>query len=726
MLAKELIDRIERLGLLDQEIIEALREQLQQSGARVTPEAVAKLLVDNGQLTSFQATKLIGELRQSEYETPEPDLTDGIFPGDEVMAAEVIDDGVMEAVPVPADVTPVATAAPVGEAMPVDPATRPVRRRPPPPNDNVWDSFKIYGWAGIIVLLLLIGGAIYWILNQEGVDAAYARADEYYKMQRFDDAQVEFADFLESYPSDPKHSSSARVKITMAKLYKAASFTQEPWKGTEVAVKELPKIIQEPGLDNERADLADLLVDIADNITNEADKASDTKRKKMLLDKLEKHDVLIDDPAYIPGSLRTALAVKIKGVEESRGRVARDISRNVRLDKATQEMEAALAKQETKQAYDIRSALLQDFPELYDNERLQKLIIGASEIQQNLVAPATNLPKVSKGSANVDPVKTIVLTTQSGRRAPGLAGEVFYLRAGGSVMAFDGETGGLRWRRFVGYAEDLPPVRIFGDSGVLLSDSQTDSILRCDSEKGDVIWRAEIGERFLRPTSLRDSLFVTTPSGTILHQDVNSGDTKWAARIPQSLTAPPGINREREAQKVYQAGGHSNIYVLDLNNGSCVESFYLGHGAGTIAVPPVPLLGHVFVIENVDASEALVHILRVDPDGTNMRIAQPPVRLTGNVIEPAEIIRNRLAILTDRGQVKILDIEVTAAEKQVTESAVQQPFYDQPTATKMAFSDAMLWITGTQIGRYDLQYSSGRIVGKWNKHDGDAFIGRPM
>ena len=41
MLANELIDRLERLGLLDQEIIEALREQLVQGGTRVTPEAVA-------------------------------------------------------------------------------------------------------------------------------------------------------------------------------------------------------------------------------------------------------------------------------------------------------------------------------------------------------------------------------------------------------------------------------------------------------------------------------------------------------------------------------------------------------------------------------------------------------------------------------------------------------------------------------------------------------------
>jgi hypothetical protein len=66
MLVRELIDRLEASGLLDHEIIEALRQQLEESGARVTPEAVVKLLVDNGHLTRFQATKLIGDLRATD------------------------------------------------------------------------------------------------------------------------------------------------------------------------------------------------------------------------------------------------------------------------------------------------------------------------------------------------------------------------------------------------------------------------------------------------------------------------------------------------------------------------------------------------------------------------------------------------------------------------------------------------------------------------------------
>ena len=95
MLANELIDRLERLGLLDQEIIEALREQLVQGGTRVTPEAVAKLLVDNGHLTRFQATKRIGELRRGEYRSDSGGSSELV---EEVAEPEILPDEEAEAV----------------------------------------------------------------------------------------------------------------------------------------------------------------------------------------------------------------------------------------------------------------------------------------------------------------------------------------------------------------------------------------------------------------------------------------------------------------------------------------------------------------------------------------------------------------------------------------------------------------------------------------------------
>ena len=166
MLASDLLDRLERLGLLDQEIIEALREQLSQSGARVTPEKIAQLLVENGQLTRFQATKLIGELRSDEYpeeavEQPEPveelDLLDA--DGDADFAHPVEEAGELWADAEPADQAAWAANDPAAEAMPEDAEatarprkinkTKKVRDQ----SKSVWDSFKIYGVAGIVILL---------------------------------------------------------------------------------------------------------------------------------------------------------------------------------------------------------------------------------------------------------------------------------------------------------------------------------------------------------------------------------------------------------------------------------------------------------------------------------------------------------------------------------------------------------------------------------------------
>ena len=62
MLAEKLIARLERQGLLEEKVIAELREQIADSRFAITPEAVAKLLVDNGHLTTFQARKLVGEL----------------------------------------------------------------------------------------------------------------------------------------------------------------------------------------------------------------------------------------------------------------------------------------------------------------------------------------------------------------------------------------------------------------------------------------------------------------------------------------------------------------------------------------------------------------------------------------------------------------------------------------------------------------------------------------
>ncbi|MEC8475298.1 MAG: serine/threonine protein kinase, partial [Planctomycetota bacterium] len=292
MLANELIDRLERLGLLDQEIIEALREQLVQGGTRVTPEAVAKLLVDNGHLTRFQATKLIGELRSGEYQSDSDGSSELV---EEVADLEILPDD--EAEPVEEVVEEVAASyeaestvydadADVEEVVAVeavavgaldeDPTGPEPSARPKPKHKKAdseksqWDSFKIYGFIGIIAGLLLIGGGITFVLTREDADQVIAKANEQYDNQNYDAAQKMYQSFIESFGNENQYSSLARSRMIMTELYKAAEFRQKPEEAVAVEKEKLPLVADEEGMNEERGNLAALMVDIAANIADAA------------------------------------------------------------------------------------------------------------------------------------------------------------------------------------------------------------------------------------------------------------------------------------------------------------------------------------------------------------------------------------------------------------------------------------------------------------------------
>jgi len=67
-LGRKVLDLAEQQGLLDSQAIADLRRQVEQSKFIITPEAIAKVLVDQGHLTPFQARKLVAQALG-----PEPD-----------------------------------------------------------------------------------------------------------------------------------------------------------------------------------------------------------------------------------------------------------------------------------------------------------------------------------------------------------------------------------------------------------------------------------------------------------------------------------------------------------------------------------------------------------------------------------------------------------------------------------------------------------------------------
>lgn len=731
MLANELIDRLERRGLLDQEIIEALREQLTEGGARVTPEAVAKLLVDNGQLTRFQASKLIGELRSPDYEDVVEAVDDDLasFGDDVLMVDEVFDAEPFDAEPVVAvavDAEPVdAVAMENGDGRERPRPKRPSGRVAPPEHKSVWDSFKIYGYLGIIGFLAIAGYGFYFILSKASADEVIDAANKQYNSQSYQPAQDAYISFLAQFGEDNQYSSLARTRIGMSEIYRSSQMT-DPTEGLRKAKEVLPRIIDEPGMNDERGNLGALLVDIAESIAKEASKATETTEKQRLLDELDEQWTLIDNPNYMLTSMKTTLEGRLLQVTEARNRVQRDIVRNIRLDETEAAMKQSLASKDTKKAYDLRKSLLRDFPELSVDPRLTVLVSEASSIQETLVAPSKDQPEPITAPVEEGSLKSIVLTNRVEVRPPlpGLQDQIFYLRAGGSVLAFSVYDGQLLWRKFTGYGEDHTPIRLDDGRSVLLTDLNQNEVQSYRGQDGQLQWRLKIGEPFVDPVAGKDSILISVESGRLVSLDSETGDTNWVTQLPQTISAPAGI--DDKLNRVYLPGDHSNLYVLDSKTGKSVESFYTAHEAGTIAVAPVSLLGHLFVIENAGADYANLHVLRMDSEGGGLKVAQQPFRLTGNVLVPPVIQQRRMIVLTDRGQVAVFDIEPTAEGEQVSKIAEQVASYEKPTLTHMAVGRSQMWITGTRIGRYELQINTGRVVFDWGKEEGDTFIGQPL
>lgn len=219
MSALQFINMLESKGLLDPEIIAELHRQVEQSKARVTPEAIAKVLVENGQLTRFQATKLVTELNEKlgstaqdattalrggkpiESAPSKSDSVDDLLPPDEPAEAEVV-----ESVEVVEEVVEV--VAPIAESRSsknkkskssaassvfdeAQPAAKPPKPSRDPLKKSPWESFGIVGVSFILLLLIILFVPLYiWFARGSAKDE-FAIAEELYKNRDYERAPPE-------------------------------------------------------------------------------------------------------------------------------------------------------------------------------------------------------------------------------------------------------------------------------------------------------------------------------------------------------------------------------------------------------------------------------------------------------------------------------------------------------------------------------------------------------
>jgi outer membrane protein assembly factor BamB/TolA-binding protein len=756
MSAGQFISLLEEQGLLDPEVIGELRRSTAESKGRITAESLSKLLVENGQLTRFQATRLISQLheKQGVRETEDstiapssPELADelDLLPENETQGNQPLEAIVIGA-PVKADVVSPDDVFEIEDKSVEDDSrsftdshasfssdssyVKPVKIAAP--QRNQWDAFRIWGVGFVLsVLIVALTWLVFWLMSGSASEF-YTQAQQTYESGDYEVAIQQFTSYVSKYPKHD-NASTAKVITVIAKIRQANEQLGDPAKAIEVAEAILPSIVNETGLSNTgiRSDLASALVKVGEKMLTRAESAKTTEDRKKLMEIMDRHLITMRNPQFIPNADRLTNEIRLKTIEEERARILRDIQRSEDLVVAVTKMKEALDKSDVNGAYQARREITRRYPQLETEGQLLDLQKKATELQRQAVKAASSSPTIVDLKSNASLGRSVLLfkqniTSKKNADSPSLDPEtILFVKAKGSIYGLRGTDGQVLWRRYVGFENVSEPIRISNEarSDCLIVIPDRNVLARLSGQDGTSLWEIDFGAKIVHPQIDGNAIFVATTDGRVTAIDLETAQSKWSKQLPQKLNV--GVAGSLNKPTRYVAGDHSNIYVLGRGDGVCNEVYFLGHSVGTIAVPPIHSLGLFFVFENYEAESSRIHIFKTNEQGAGIERCQAPVAMKGHITIPPSLDGRRLVVMTDLGETVAFDVEPASDKNKLNRVAGLEKNESRPRSAWPLVIGNDLWVASNRFAHFQIQVSGQRLVRDWVIEDEDQFVGKP-
>jgi outer membrane protein assembly factor BamB len=588
-----------------------------------------------------------------------------------------------------------------------------------------WDSTLMYAGGGGLVLLLIIGLVLWYTLTRGTAAELLQAADEAYRSGSYSQAIPNYERFLDSYPDDP-NVSLARVRIGTARIRQVLEGSKDKQPALRAVEETLPTIENEAAFDEARAELASILPEIAEGFSQPAKTEPDMKKAQALVDLAEQAMKLVNNPGYIPTSLRKPVETRIENITEDIELAKRNINQSKRLAEAVADIRQAVQAGNTVEAYTVRRRLLGEYPGLDQNAQLVEAVLAIAQRERDLVKAVEDPVAAATEDHPSAAEFRVALASRRGAGKPGNDQQMVCFLARGSIYGLQASTGQLKWRRGVGYDTLANPQPLARQPGadVIAVDSQHQELLRLKGETGQLVWRTPLGERFCEPVVKGAQILVATQGGRVLDIDAETGNATGQVKIPQALQIGPGPS---DKGHLYQVGEHSNVYVLDEATLECKEVYYLGHKPGSVAAPPVLALGHLFLVENSGADFSDMHVLATDANGLALKPAIKPIRLQGRVQVPLLLNAARVLVVTDLGAIRVFEVNTANAKTPVAD--IVEPVvasYKTAVTGYPVFDSGRLWVGDERFTKYDVQTSRNRLIRQWIKDERDVFVAPPQ
>ncbi|MEX2027814.1 MAG: hypothetical protein WEH44_10935, partial [Pirellulaceae bacterium] len=231
-------------------------------------------------------------------------------------------------------------------------------------------------------------------------------------------------------------------------------------------------------------------------------------------------------------------------------------------------------------------------------------------------------------------------------------------------------------------------------------------------------------QRFTPPVVSSEQVYLNTADGRLIEVNLATGQSQRQLKLPQTPSVSPAYDA-REF-KLFQLGKHSSLFVLDADRFTCTETYYLGHKAGAILVPPVTVLGHVLVTESPSDDYSLIHTLAFDAETKKLKSVAEPIRLKGRVVVPLQVDRSRAVVVTDQGQVKVIQVEPANKERPVRDMGTGSAGGRFQGMTYFALAPGQVFVTSDRVSCLEIQATSSELKSMRQLHGGDAFVAPPQ
>jgi outer membrane protein assembly factor BamB len=121
-----------------------------------------------------------------------------------------------------------------------------------------------------------------------------------------------------------------------------------------------------------------------------------------------------------------------------------------------------------------------------------------------------------------------------------------------------------------------------------------------------------------------------------------------------------------------------------------------------------------------------MRVFQTNEEGLDVQVGQKPVRFKGHVVIAPQVDRRRIAVLTNLGEMAILEVDSFNPKDKVFKQVNSVENQQTPKLAWPLMVENDLLIASTRLALYQIQESSQKLNQQWSKDDLDQFTSRPV